>query len=112
MGILLGESTGEDSTGARSSATTIMVDEVAEGSNGESAGIRVGDIVRACTACQAMMKAPTWQILAGGIGMPETRRFIYDVDGRPLEEVMEAIGSNRMDPEQRPVVLVSERTEE
>ncbi|KAI2489441.1 hypothetical protein MHU86_25153 [Fragilaria crotonensis] len=101
LGIILGES--EDFSGLT------VVDEVGEGSNGALAGVQVGDIVRACTACQAIMKAPTWQILAGGIGMPETCRFMYNIDGRPFEEVMQAIGSNRMDPEQRPVVLVLER---
>ena len=101
IGIILGES--EDIPGA------MVVDEVGEGSNGAAAGVEVGDILRACTACRAMMKAPTWQILAGGIGQPETARFMYTVDGRPFEEVMEAIGSNRMDPDQRPIVLVLEK---
>lgn len=101
LGMILGES--EDMPGLT------VVDEVAEGSNAASAGVKVGDIVRACTACRAMMKAPTWQILAGGIGMPETSRFMYNIDGRPFEEVMEAVGSNRMDPQERPVVLVIER---
>ena len=101
LGIILGES--------EAIRGLTVVDEVVEGSNGALAGVRVGDIVRACTACRAIMKAPTWQILAGGIGMPETCRFMYNIDGRPFEEVMQAIGSNRMDPEQRPVLLVLER---
>jgi hypothetical protein len=101
LGMILGES--EDMPGLT------VVDEVADDSNAGLAGVKVGDIVRACTACQAMMKAPTWQILAGGIGMPETSRFMYNIDGRPFEEVMEAVGSNRMDPQARPVVLVIER---
>jgi len=103
LGILLGES--EDISGLT------VVDEVAKGSNGENAGVQVGDIVRAFTSCQTVMKTPTWQILVGGIGMPETKRMMYNVDGRPFEEVMEAIGSNRMDPEGRPVILVVERKE-
>lgn len=101
LGIILGES--EDMAGLT------VVDEVADDSNGALAGVQVGDIVRACTACQTIMKAPTWQIMAGGIGMPETCRFMYNIDGRPFEETMEAIGSNRMDPERRAVVLVVER---
>jgi hypothetical protein len=101
LDIILGEST--DMPGLT------VVDELGENGNGALAGIQVGDIVRACTACQAVMKAPTWQILAGGIGMPETCRFMHNIDGRPFEEVMQAIGSNRMDPQQRPVVLVLER---
>ena len=101
LGIILGES--------EAMHGLTVVDEVGEGSHGASAGVQVGDIVRACTACRAIMKAPTWQILAGGIGMPETCRFMYNIDGRPFEEVMQAIGSNRMDPEQRSVVLVLER---
>lgn len=104
LGLILGES--EDIPGLT------VVDEVVEGSNGQKAGVRVGDIVRACTACQTMMKAPTWQILAGGIGMPETQRMMFNIDGRPFEEVMDAISSNRMDPEGRPVILVVERLED
>jgi len=101
LGLILGES--EDMPGLT------MVDEVSKGGNGEIAGVKVGDIVRACTACQTIMKAPTWQLMAGGIGMPETRRMMYNIDGRPFEEVMEAVSSNRMDPEGRPVILVVER---
>mmetsp|Transcript_16616 Transcript_16616/g.27541 ORF Transcript_16616/g.27541 Transcript_16616/m.27541 type:complete len:233 (-) Transcript_16616:126-824(-) len=101
LGMILGES--EDMPGLT------IVDEVAGDSNAALAGVKIGDIVRACTACRAMMKAPTWQILAGGIGRPETSRFMYNIDGRPFEEVMEAVGSNRMDPQARPVVLVIER---
>ena len=55
------------------------------------------------------MSTPTWQLIAGRIGQPKTKRFIYSVDGRPLEEVLEAVGSNRMDPEGRDVWLVLER---
>lgn len=88
---------------------TTVVDEVADGSNGELAGIRQGDIFRACSACRIEMELPTWQIMAGGIGIPKTKRFMYSIDGRPFEEVMNAIASNRQDPEQRPVVIVVER---
>lgn len=101
MAILLGES--ENFPGA------ISVDEVAGGGNGELAGVKEGDLLRACTACQSIMEAPTWQILAGGIGMPKTKRLMYSVDRRPFEEVMGAVGSNRMDPDQRPAVLVLEK---
>ena len=100
LGMVLGE--GEISG-------TVVVDEVAPGSNAGLAGVQVGDIVRACTACEMSMEAPTWQILAGGIGIPKTRRIIYVVDGRPFEEVMDAVASNRMDPDGRPVVLAVER---
>jgi len=102
LGIILGES--EEYPGA------VSVDEVGIGSNGELAGVQEGDLLRACTACQVTMETPTWQILAGGIGMPKTKRFIYSVDGNAaFEEVLEAVGSNRMDPEERPVILVLER---
>jgi hypothetical protein len=87
----------------------IRIDAIAEGSNAETAGVQVGDLLRACTATQTIMDAPTWQILAGGIGMPKTKRVMYGVDGRPFEEVIDAIASNRMDPMGRPVVLVLER---
>uniref|UniRef100_A0A7S1V1G7 PDZ domain-containing protein n=1 Tax=Grammatophora oceanica TaxID=210454 RepID=A0A7S1V1G7_9STRA len=101
LGMIFGES--EVFPGA------VCVDELAEGSNAEAAGVQVGDLLRACTACQTIMDTPAWQILAGGIGMPKTKRYMYSIDGRPFEEVMEALSSNRMDPEQRPVVLVLEK---
>ena len=85
------------------------IDEVAPDGNGEIAQIKQGDIVRAVTACQTTMETPTWQLLAGGIGQPKTKRFVYSVDNRPLEEVMDAIGSNRMDVQGRDVWLVLER---
>lgn len=87
------------------------VDEVAEGSNAKAAGVQVGDIVRAMTACQTTMETPTWQLMVGGIGQPKTKRFMYSADSRPFEEVMDAVSSNRMDPLERPVVLVLERKE-
>ena len=101
IGMILGES---EEFGA-----TTTVDAVAEGSNAKAAGVRVGDLIRAFTACKVEMEMPTWQILAGGIGVPKTKRFMYSADGRPFEEVMEAIASNRQDPEQRPVLFVIER---
>lgn len=103
LGLLLGEEA--------SMPGLTSVDEVAPGGNGENAGIKEGDIVRAITACQTTMETPTWQLLAGGIGQPKTKRFMYSVDGRPLEEVMDAIGSNRMDSQERDVWLVLERVD-
>lgn len=90
-------------------AGTVVVDQVAEGSNSELAGVQVGDILRACTACMMNMETPTWQLLAGGIGQPKTKRMMFVVDNQKFENVMEAIGSNRMDTEGRPVLLVVER---
>jgi hypothetical protein len=104
LGILLGE-------GENDLAGLIVVDEVANESNGAQGGLAQGDIVRAFTACKMGMDMPTWQVLAGGIGVPKTRRFMYSADGRPFEEVMDAVASNRMDPEQRPVLIVVERRE-
>ena len=101
----LGLVLGEDST----IPGIISVDEVAKDGNGDSVGIREGDIVRAITACQTVMSTPTWQLLAGGIGQPKSKRFMYSVDGRPLEEVLDAIGSNRMDSQERDIWLVLER---
>lgn len=85
------------------------VDEVAEGSNGEAAGFQVGDLVRACTACQIQMEQPSWQLIAGGIGRPKTVRLMFSTDFKPFEQVMEALGSNRMDPEERSILVVVER---
>mmetsp|Transcript_7095 Transcript_7095/g.10156 ORF Transcript_7095/g.10156 Transcript_7095/m.10156 type:complete len:260 (+) Transcript_7095:102-881(+) len=101
LGIILGED--EEIPG------TIRVDEVVEDGNGFLAGVREGDLLRACTATQVTMETPTWQLMAGGIGQPKTKRFMYSVDGRPFEEVMDAVASNRMDPDERPIVLVIER---
>lgn len=88
---------------------TVVVQQLAPDSNAALAGVQEGDILRACTACKMEMEAPTWQLLAGGIGRPKTVRMMYVVDFNPFEEVMEALGSNRMDPEGRPVLLVVER---
>jgi len=104
LGIILGED--ETLPGA------IRVDEVVEDGNGAASGVMVGDLLRACTACQVTMEMPTWQIMAGGIGRPKTSRMMFSTDGRPFEEVMEAVGSNRIDPEGRPAWLVLERNEE
>lgn len=105
LGILLGES--DEVPGA------VVVDEVAQGSNGEQAGVQVGDLVRACTACRMEMVQPTWQLIVGGIGQPKTVRFMYSIENnKPFDEVMEAIASNRMDPDKRPVLLVVERKED
>jgi hypothetical protein len=104
LGLILGESA--------EFSGRIVVDEVADGSNGQLAGIRPGDVIRACTACRMEMITPTWQLLAGGIGQPKTVRFMYSVDNRPFEEVLEAIGSNRMDPSNRDTLLVIERRED
>mmetsp|Transcript_36887 Transcript_36887/g.75193 ORF Transcript_36887/g.75193 Transcript_36887/m.75193 type:complete len:268 (+) Transcript_36887:99-902(+) len=101
LGLVLGED--ESIPGMTS------VDEVAAEGNGAAAGVKQGDIVRAITACQTTMETPTWQLLAGGIGQPKTKRFMYSVDGRPFEEVLDAIGSNRMDVQGRDVWLVLER---
>jgi len=106
LGILLGESD-DMFPGTR----TVLIDEIASESNGEMAGLQEGDIIRAFTACRAEMEQPTWQLLAGGIGVPKMKRFMYSADNRPLEEVLDAIGSNRMDPDERPVLIVVERRE-
>lgn len=104
LGIILGED--ETLPGA------VRVDELIQDGNGAVAGVRVGDLLRACTACQVTMEMPTWQIMAGGIGRPKTSRMMFSTDGRPFEEVMEAVGSNRIDPEERPAWLVLERSDE
>lgn len=101
LGILLGEH--------ESIPGMTAVDEVAEGSNGESAGVQEGDLLRACTACKVEMDQPMWQLMAGGIGRPKTVRYMFSTDLKPFEQVMESLGSNRMDPEERSVLLVVER---
>ncbi len=104
LGIVLGQS--EEIPGL----TTI--DDIAEGGNGDLAGVKVGDLLRACTACQVSMDMPTWQLMAGGIGRPKTSRMMFSTDGKVFEEVMGAIASNNMDPEGRPTWLVVERVDE
>ncbi len=56
------------------------------------------------------MESSTWQLfLAGGIGQPKTKRFMCVVDGRLLlEEVLNAVGSNRIYGLGRYVLLVLE----
>jgi hypothetical protein len=90
-------------------AGTVVVHQLDPDSNAALAGLEEGDVLRACTACKMEMEAPTWQLLAGGIGRPKTVRMMYAVDFNPFEEVLEALGSNRMDPEGRPALLVVER---
>ncbi|KAL7472479.1 hypothetical protein ACHAXS_012827 [Conticribra weissflogii] len=112
LGILLGSTNKETLDNINPMTSTITtIDEITPTSNAYIAGARQNDIVRAVTACQITMTTPTWQLLAGGIGQPKTKRFIYGVDGRPLEEVMDAVGSNRMDVEGRDVWLVLERVD-
>lgn len=104
LGLVLGES--ELFAGA------IVVDEVAEGSNGGQAGVQVGDIVRAFTACRMQMEQPMWQLMAGGIGRPKMFRYVHPVGVErqvSFEMHLEALVSNRLDPENRPVILVLER---
>ena len=102
LGVILGES--EDLHGG-----AIVIDDVTPGGNGQVAGLQKGDLVRAFTACQMTMETPTWQLMAGGIGIPKTTRFMYSVDHRPFDEVLSAVASNRQDPQQRPMVIVVER---
>ena len=90
----------------------IYVDSLSPDGNGLNAGVQEGDILRAVSACQVTMESPTWQLLAGGIGRPKTKRYMCVVDGRPLEEVLDAVGSNRMDGLGRDTWLVLERIEE
>jgi len=103
LGIVLGQEAGE---------TTVSIDEIDSSANAvSSAKLRVGDILRCCSATTTQMSTPTWQLLVGGIGQPKTVRFMYSCDGERsnFEEVLEAISSNRMDVEGRDVVLVLER---
>lgn len=90
----------------------VTVDDLAEGGNGANAGIEIGDLLRACTACQVTMEQPTWQLIAGGIGRPKTTRMMSSTDDKPFEEVMDIVASNAMDPEAREVWLVVERRDD
>jgi len=93
-------------------ATVAQEQEPAVLMQDEAAGIRVGDCLRATSACQVTMEQPTWQLLAGGIGRPKTTRMMFSTDNKMFEEVMDAIASNAMDPESRDVWLVVERMDE
>ena len=129
LGILIGEVTTTDTTAKDDNDATmtlqqqqqrvpyIVVDEVASNSNGEINGVQMGDIIHACTACKVDMELPTWQLLLGGIGRPKTNRYMHSVSSSSrspsiLEPTMNAIASNRFDPEQRPILLVIERRRE
>jgi hypothetical protein len=104
LGMILGES--ETLQGMT------VVDDIADNSNAQLADLRVGDLVRACTACRVKIEQPTWNLIAGGIGRPKVARFMYSINYQPFEQVMEAVGSNRMDPDRRPLLLVLERKTE
>lgn len=93
---------------------SVAVVEVETESNGERAGVRVGDLLRATSALRAQMEMPTWQLIGGGIGRPRLFRFIFGCDlcgppRRRFEDVLAAVASNRDDPEGRPALLVLER---
>jgi hypothetical protein len=115
LGIILGQ----DIATATANENTVTggllittVDDIAKDGNGSIiGGIQVGDIVRACTACQSTMEQPTWQLMLGGVGQPKTTRMMYVCDNQPLEEILNAISSNSMDPQRRYVWLVLERIE-
>mmetsp|Transcript_35777 Transcript_35777/g.72918 ORF Transcript_35777/g.72918 Transcript_35777/m.72918 type:complete len:200 (+) Transcript_35777:66-665(+) len=111
LGVVLEEGGEGSDIAAVSSApkNCAVVREVVSGTSGEAAGLRLGDVLRACTAVDMRMEAPTWQVLAGGIGRPKAFRIMYVADRRPLEEVLAAVSSNRMDPLGRPGLFVVER---
>ena len=93
---------------------TVVVDEVAADSNAARAGVVAGDVLRATTACTPRMEMPTWQLLGGGIGRPKMTRFVFGADldaapARSFDDVLEAVASNRLDPDGRPAILVVER---
>lgn len=104
LGLILGQS--------KEMPGLTTVDDIAEGSNGELMGIKVGDLLRACTACQMTMEMPTWQLIGGGIGRPKTTRMMFSTDGKEFEEVMGALITNSMDPQGRPAWLVVERIDD
>lgn len=129
LGIIIGEVTTDDSNQEDNDPAPpqirrvpyIVIDEIAPHSHGERNDLRVGDILHACTACKVDMELPTWQLLLGGIGRPKTNRYMHSIgttangsgsrSAAPtiLGTTMNAIASNRLDPEQRPILLVIER---
>ena len=84
LGIVLGQEKYSD---------TVTVDEI----SGENAvameKLKVGDVLRCTSSCTTQMTTPTWQLLVGGIGQPQTVRFMYNCDGRKskFEEVLNAV---------------------
>lgn len=40
-------------------------------------GVRIGDVVRATTACKMGMATPTWQLMLGGIGRPTMQKVSH-----------------------------------
>ena len=112
LGIILGQDIIVENIGGGGGLLT-TVDDLTENGNGSSiGGIQVGDIVRGCTACQSTMDTTkTWQLILGGVGQPKTTRMMFSCDNQPLEEILTAISSNTMDPQQRDVWLLLERIE-
>ncbi len=72
LGMILGES--ETLQGMT------VVDDIADNSNAQLADLRVGDLVRACTACRVKIEQPTWNLIAGDIGRPKVARFMYSIN--------------------------------
>ena len=113
LGIILGQdiTVGNIGGGGGGGLITTVDDLAVDGNGSVIGGIQVGDIVRGCTACQSTMEQPTWQLILGGVGQPKTTRMMFSCDNQPLEEILTAISSNTMDPQQRYVWLVLERIE-
>ena len=58
------------------------------------------------------METPTWQLMMGGNGQPKTKRFMYSTNNKSFEEVMDAVGSNGMDPDGRPAWVELKRLQD
>ena len=73
-------------------------DESALGAKGR--GVKIGDVLRACSAMVPEMKYPKMNIIGGGVGRPGWKRVMYTVgyldtlDDVTFDQAMKAIASN------------------
>eukprot|EP00968_Pinguiococcus_pyrenoidosus_P024113 scaffold4283_cov220-Pinguiococcus_pyrenoidosus.AAC.3 len=79
----------------------VEVVEVGEGSNAEKAGVKVGDVLRGCTAMAVnLLKAAeedaAFNALAGAT-KPGFQRAFYIADEMPFDQTMNALVSNAED---------------
>jgi len=97
----------------------VLVLEIIGDGNAANAGIAVGDMIRAVSACKSIMTYPPGNLLLGGIGRPGVKKQMIplstgtiDIDDVPvvsgnLDTAVGAIASCRK--ANQPVVLVLER---
>lgn len=78
-------------------ASPVVVEELLDGGSAREGGVLPGDVVRACSGCSMAMSYPAWQVMLGGVGRPTLQKVMVMCDGKPLEYVLGAVGSNSVE---------------